>query len=88
MAVYRASTGSQPQSQTDEICVSTKEGYLYFLETKMTASGIQFQLTDKQHEIKFRPSQLYWDDDKIFMCSQKGYMILSKRSGEIIAKLE
>lgn len=31
---------------------------------------------------------MYWDDDKIFMCSSRGYSIISKRSGDFIAKLE
>jgi len=31
---------------------------------------------------------MHWDDDKIFMSSSKGYSIISKSSGDFIAKLD
>ena len=90
MAVYRASVGNSSQSQTDQICVSTKDNFIYFYETVMTQSGIQFQLNPKeQFEIRSQPIQLHWDDDRIFISTNKGYSILSRRSGgEFIAKVE
>jgi len=55
----------------------------------MTQTGIQFQLNqDKFIEIKTQPSIIYWDDDKIFMASKKGYSIISKKSGDFLAKVE
>jgi len=64
---------------------------LYFFDTFITQDGLQFQLNQKHEKgffIGIKPTSLIWDNDKIYMCAHRGYMIINQVNGNPVARLE
>ena len=43
---------------------------------------------DKGYFIGTQPSQIFWDDDKIFLASKRAYSIMNKSDGTLLYKYE
>lgn len=66
---------------------------LFFYETDISSGALQFKEDnrapqDKGFFLGFAPQQLYWDGDRIYVASKKGYVVMNKLDGNIIYKLE
>lgn len=84
MSVYHnQSIGSRPL--TDQICVATGEKKLYFFDSDAD-NDFKFNPSRQKSEmtIPHKATQLAWDDDKIFMCHKKGYIVYNRADGSIV----
>ena len=97
--VYRVNSQSGPGrintvSQTDQICVCTKQNQLFFYEAYIPPAGMtQFREETRQpmaagYPLGVTPTQIIWDGDSIYVASKKCYMIYDYQDGQPVAKYD
>lgn len=87
-AVYRSGQGAP---QTDQLCLVVDEKYIFFFEHKLHSKEIRFEkdpAIERGYNIAIKPSQLHWDDDKIYLSNKRAYVVMRKSDGQIITKVD